>query len=84
MAQANGVLEGSEAGDCIAAVGLERLKGKGDLLPLLPIPSKQGVSCVTMSPASVKLVLEASFQIPEARPTICLDDRIQLVEIPPT
>lgn len=32
-----------EPGDRIAAIGLDKLKGKGNLLPLLPIPAKPAV-----------------------------------------
>ena len=34
---------GKEDGDRIGAIGLDKLKGRGNLLPLLPIPAKPGV-----------------------------------------
>lgn len=40
LSGANGELD---AGDRIAAIGLDRLKAKGNLLPLLPIPPKSTV-----------------------------------------
>ena len=40
LMNANGEVEPS---DKIAAIGLEKLKAKGNLLPLLPIPAKPGV-----------------------------------------
>ena len=40
-----------EQGDRIAAIGLDKLKAKGNLLPLLPIPAKPAVRACLLQDA---------------------------------
>ena len=49
-----------DPGEKIAAIGLDKLKGKGNLLPLLPIPAKPAVYICALQDAEHASEMAAS------------------------